>query len=177
MVIDARSRYFVVLLGRLVCQLTMSFDTLLCMNQLYHNTMKKYEYFEGMEVFPLHPRKFATRTWFCNCSQYLCLFRIVVECIPNLHDPKKMLVLPNRLLCCHIGSIFCNLCHPHTQIRITLFHDEQKRHSQFGIFSQPCFNRIWTVMADFGQSDFGQRQCFSGMADFGPNRLWPASVF
>ena len=29
------------------------------------------------------------------------------------------------------------------------------------------------VMADFGRSDFGQRQCFSGMADFGQNRHWP----
>ena len=32
--------------------------------------------------------------------------------------------------------------------------------------------RIHTVMAEFGQTDFGQRLCFSGMADFGgPPRL------
>ena len=42
----------------------------------------------------LPPRKFAIQTWFCNCPQYLCLFRIVVECSPSIHDLRKMLVLP-----------------------------------------------------------------------------------
>ena len=59
----------------------------------YHKTMKKYEDFEGMAVSLFSPRKFAIRTWFCNCPQYLCLFGIVVECIPSIHDPGKMLVL------------------------------------------------------------------------------------
>ena len=31
---------------------------------------------------------------------------------------------------------------------------------------------IFAVITDFGQTDFGQSQCFSGMADFGQNRLW-----
>ena len=61
-------------------------------------TMKKYEDFEGMVISLITPQKFAIRTWFCNCPQYLCLFRIVVECSPSTHDPRKMLVLPNRLL-------------------------------------------------------------------------------
>ena len=26
------------------------------------------------------------KTYFCNCQQYLCLFHIVFECIPNIHD-------------------------------------------------------------------------------------------
>ena len=34
-------------------------------------------------------------------------------------------------------------------------------------FGQP----FWPT--EFGQTDFGQRWCFSGMADFGQNRLWP----
>ena len=52
-----------------------------------------------MEVFQFPPRKFATQTWFCNCQTYLYLFHIVVECSPSIHDPGKMLVLPNQLLC------------------------------------------------------------------------------
>ena len=98
-----------------------------------HRTMKKYEDFEGMEVslFPL--LKFAIRTWFCNCPQYLCLFGIVVECSPSFHDPGKMLVLPNRLLCWVLSTSdqdFVSFqpiwCHPHTQIRPILFHDVQR---------------------------------------------------
>ena len=65
----------------------------------YQKTMKKYEDFEGMVISLFLPRKFAIRTWFCNCRPYLCLFGSVVECIPSFHDPGKMLVLPNQLLC------------------------------------------------------------------------------
>ena len=98
-----------------------------------HKTMKKYEDFEGMVVSLLSPRKFWIQTWFCNCPQYLCLFGIVVECSPSIHDPGKMLVLANRLLCCVLStsdqdfvSFQPILCHPHTQIRIILFHDVQR---------------------------------------------------
>ena len=72
--------------------------------------MKKYEDFEGMVISLLSQRKIAIQTWFCNCPQYLCLFGIVVECNPSIHDPRKMLVLPNQLLLLssfHIGSRFC----------------------------------------------------------------------
>ena len=68
-------------------------------DQPCHKTMKKYEDFEGMVISLLTPRKFAIRTWFCNCPQYICLFGIVFECSPSIHDPGKMLVLPNRLVC------------------------------------------------------------------------------
>ena len=119
-------------------------------DQRYQKTMKKYEDFEGMVISLLSPRKFAIRTWFCNCPQSLCLFGIVFGCSPSLRDPGKMLVLPNRLLYWVLStsdqdfvSFQPILCHPHTQIRIILFHDVQ-RHSQFGIFSQPCFNRIFS---------------------------------
>ena len=63
-----------------------------------HKTMKKYEYFEEMVISLLHPRKFAIRTWFCNCPQYLGLLRIVVEYTPSIRDQGKMLVLPKQLL-------------------------------------------------------------------------------
>ena len=46
----------------------------------------------------------------------------------------------------HIGSRFCflpaNLWDPHTQIRTILFSRWTKRHSQFGIFSYPCFTIV-----------------------------------
>ena len=64
-----------------------------------HKTMKKYEDSQSMEAFLFSPLKFAIRTWFCNGPQYLCLFNIVFECIPSIHDQGKMLVLSNRLLC------------------------------------------------------------------------------
>ena len=94
----------------------------------YHKTMKKYEDSQSMEAVLFSPRKFAIQTWFCNCPQYLCLFHIVFECIPEIHDQGEMLVLPNRLLYSALftsGQCFVSfqpiLCHPHTQIRITLF--------------------------------------------------------
>ena len=65
----------------------------------YHKTTKRFEYFPSMEIFKLLLRKFAIQTWFCICSQYLCLFHNVFECIPSIHDKGKMLVLPHRLLC------------------------------------------------------------------------------
>ena len=99
-VTDAWSRYFVELLSRPVCQLTINIVPHISWHDLpYHKIMKKYEEFVVMEVFLLLQRKFWIQTWFCNCPQYLCLFRIVVECSPSINDPGKMLVLPNRLLC------------------------------------------------------------------------------
>ena len=104
------------------------------------------------EVFQFPSRKSVIQTWFCNCPQYLCFFRIVVESTPSIHDPRKMLVLPNRLLYWVLStsdqdfvSFQPILCHPHTQIRIILFSRWTKRHSQFGIFSHPCFNRIFSI--------------------------------
>ena len=97
-VINAWSRYFVELLRRLVCQLTISFHTLLGMTFHVIGPMKRYSNFPSMVDFQLLPRKFVIQTWFCNCQQYLCLFHIVFEYIPSIHDQGKMLVLPNQLL-------------------------------------------------------------------------------
>ena len=65
--------------------------------------------FHGIwKLFSSSPRKFVIQTcMFCNCQQYLHLFHTVFECIPNIHDQGKMLVLPNRL-------------------RTILFHDVQR---------------------------------------------------
>ena len=149
MVINAWCWHFVELLSRLIRQLTISFHTFL--GKTFHKTMKKYEDFEGMAVSLLSPRKFAIRTWFCNCPQYLCLFGIVFEYTPGIHDSGKMLVLPNQLLCWVIStsdqdfiSFQPILCLPHTQMRITLFHGVRKSHSHLETFSQPYFNRIFS---------------------------------
>ena len=102
-------------------------------DQPYHKTMKKYEDFEGMVVSLISPQKFEIQTWFCNCPQYICLFHIVFDRIPSIHDPEKMLVLPNQLLCWVIFTSDQNfasfqpiVCHPHTLIRIILSDDEQR---------------------------------------------------
>ena len=99
-------------------------------DQPCHKTLKKYEDFEGMVIFLLLPRKFAIRTWFCFCPQYLFSFQSVFEHIPSIHDPRKDVGSPKStslLSSFHIGSRFCFFpanfsCHPHTQIRRNPFH-------------------------------------------------------
>ena len=117
----------------------------------YRRTTKKYEDFEVMEVFLFFPLKLAIRTWFCNCPQYLCLFQIVVECIPSIHDPGKMLVLPNRLLYWVLSTsdqYFCflpaNLMSSTCTDKNNPFSRCTKRHSNLETFSQPYFNRIFS---------------------------------
>ena len=117
----------------------------------YHKTMKKYEDFEGMEAFLFTPRKFAIRTWFCNCLQYPCLFDILVEYNPNRHGQGMMSVFPSQPLCLVLSTSdqdFVSFqpiwCHPHTQIRTILFSRCTNKHSQWETFSQPYFNRIFS---------------------------------
>ena len=50
-----------------------------------HMTTKKYADFPSMVIFQLLLRKFRIQTWFCNCQQYLCLFRIAFEYTPGTH--------------------------------------------------------------------------------------------
>ena len=95
----------------------------------YHRTTKRYEDFEGMVIFLLPPQKFAIRTWFCNCPQYLCLFRIVVECSSS----TRFCFFPANFM----SSTYTDKNNPFSRCT--------KRHSQFGIFSQPCFNRIFST--------------------------------
>ena len=117
-----------------------------------HRIMKRYSDFLITVIFQCTPRKFVIPTCFCDCQQYLCLFYIVFEYIPGIHDQGKMLVLPNRLLLLstfphRINILFLSsqfLCHPHTQIRITLFHGVRISIPQSETFSQPCCNRIFS---------------------------------
>ena len=116
----------------------------------YHKTMKSDENSQGMEAFLFNPRKFSIQTWFCYCQQYLCLFHIVLECNPNIHDQDKMLVLPNRLLywTFHIWSMFrffpANFMSSTFTDQNYPFHGIQRDIPNFGFFSQPCFNRIFS---------------------------------
>ena len=124
-----------------------------------------------MVISLLTPRKFAIQTWFCNCPQYLCWLHIVVECSPSIHDPGKMLVLPNQLLYWVLStsdqdfvSFQPILCHPHSQIRITLFHDEQRDIPvrNFSPSRAPLeFSRIavpTTVLLKNDHADFAQEE-------------------
>ena len=105
----------------------------------------------------------------------------------------------------HIGSRFCFFpAHPHTRIRINPFSRCTKRHSQFGIFSQPCFKRIFSnclspnspakgwpyrfrsrgttgssiLDHDFGHLCRGRRIQMTGHSDFGIfHNLWASSIF
>ena len=63
-----------------------------------HRTMNKFEDVEGMVISLLLPRKFATRTWFCNCPQYLCLCHIVFEYIPDTHIGSRFCFFPANFM-------------------------------------------------------------------------------
>ena len=95
-----------------------------------------------MVIFLFTPLKFAIRTRFCNCPQYLCLFGIVVEYTPSIHDLKKMLST------CHIGLIFCfvpaNFLSSTSTDKNNPFSRCTNKHSQLETFSQPYFNRIFS---------------------------------
>ena len=115
-----------------------------------HKTMKKYKDFEGMVVSLLLPRKFAIRTWFCTCQQCLCLFGIVFECIPSIHDrkdvgsPKSTSLLTSF----HIGSMTCffpaNLMSSTYTDKNNRFSRCANKHSQVETLSQPYFSRIFS---------------------------------
>ena len=76
----------------------------------YRRTTKKYADFPSMVIFQLLLRKFWIQTWFCTCQPHLCLFHMVFEYIPGIHDRGMMLVPPKStslLSTFHIGSRFC----------------------------------------------------------------------
>ena len=88
----------------------------------YRRTTKKYEYFPTMVVFRLLLRKFWIQTWFCNCLQYYhCLFHIVVECTPSIHDQRCWFsqidffieYFPHRINECFVSFQQFNVIHIH----------------------------------------------------------------
>ena len=128
------------LLSRLVCQLTISFHTILGITLHYRRTTKKYEDFPNKVIFQFLPRKFVIQTWFCNCLQYLCLlFHILVEYNPNKHDHRMMLVGSSKstsfMRILHIGSMFCFFPASFKSSTYThknnLFSRSTNKHSQF----------------------------------------------
>ena len=146
-VIDAWSRYFVELLRRLVCQLTISlhisWHDLPC-----HKTMKRYADSRNMVVFLFSPLKFAIQAWFCNCQQYLCIFHIVFEHNPGIRDEGMFSQInffveysPSRINICFFPS---NLMSSTYADKNNPFSRCTNKHSQLETFSQPFFNRIFS---------------------------------
>ena len=98
-------------------------------------------------------------------------FTLSLSGSPSIHDPGKMLVLPNQLLYWVLSTSdqYCNsfqpiVCHPRTQIRIILFHDERRdipnlefspSHVSIG-FSQIAFPII--VLPKDDHTDFAQEE-------------------
>ena len=74
-------------------------------------------------ISPLSPRKFAIRTWLCNCQQYFCFLELLLSAsqfqidffVKYFPHPVKILFLSSQFL-----------CHPHTKTRIILSHDVQR---------------------------------------------------
>ena len=142
---------FVELLCRLVCQLTISFHTLFGMTLHIIRPWRIRRFWVNGNFSLLHPRKIVIQTWFCICQQYLCLFHIVFECTPSEHDPGKMLVLPNQFLCWTLSTSDQDFVSFQPIFMSSTYTDKNnpfsrctKRHSQFGIFSQPCFKRTFS---------------------------------
>ena len=134
-----------------------------------HMTTKNYSDFPSVVIFKLLLRKFRIQKWFCNCQQYLCLFHIVFEYIPDIHDQRKMLVLLNQCLVrSRINILFLSsqfyLSHPHSQMRIILFHGVRMSISNW----KPSPNRISigfsrnafpiTVLPKEDHTDFAQEE-------------------
>ena len=176
-----------------------------------HMTMKRYEDFEGMVISLLLPRKFAIRTWFCNCPQYLCLFHTVFEWAQENVIKERCWFSKSTSLCrtFHIGSMcfvsFQSIWnHPHTQIRIILFHDEQRDIPNWKPSPNRISNKIFSnclshnspakgwpyrfrsrgtngssiLDHDLGHLCRGRRIQMSGHSDFGIfNNLWASSYF
>ena len=115
--------------------------------------------------FPLILRKFWIQTWFCNWQQYLCLFYLVFECIPNIHDQRVILVLPIQILgsvlTFHIGSIFC-------------FFPANLMSSTYTDKNNPCFTEYeWAFpIGDFIPSVF-QKDFLKLPFPYSPARRWP----
>ena len=72
--------------------------------------MKKNEDSQSMGALQFLPLKFAIRTWFCKCPQYLYLFHIVFWVHPKCTWTRKDVCSPKSsslLSSFHIGSMFC----------------------------------------------------------------------
>ena len=114
MVIDAWSRYFVELLSRLVCQLTISFHTLLCNLSTPHRGNSRFKH--GSVI--VHSI-FVYFTLSLSAAQ---VYMIQERCWFSQIDFFEY--FPHRIKILFLSSQF--LCHPHTLIRIILFQDAQR---------------------------------------------------
>ena len=61
--------------------------------------MMKYEDFEEMVISLLTRGNSRFKHGSVIVHSIFGLFHIVVECSPSIRDPRRMLVLPNQLLC------------------------------------------------------------------------------
>ena len=190
------------LLSRLVCQLTISFYT-----------------FVGMTLHVIGPRRNTQifRAWYffsCSCGNSgfkhgSVISLLVSHCLwvhPRKTWSRTDVGSPKSTF--HIGSRFCffpaNFMSSTYTDKNNPFSRWTKRHSQFGIFSQPCFNRIFSnclshngpakgwpcrfrsrgttassmLDHDFGHLCFGRRIQISGHSDFGIfNNVGAFSIF
>ena len=98
MVIDAGSRYFVELLSRPVCQLTISFYTFLDMTLHIIGPRRNTDMLREWLFLYSHRGNSRFKHGSVIVHNIFVYFDIVFECTPGIQDQGKMLVLPNRLL-------------------------------------------------------------------------------
>ena len=205
MVIYAWSRYFVELLSRLVCQLTISFQTFLDLP--FRRTTKKYEDFPRMVIIQFRLRKFWIQKHGSVIVHNIFAYLALSLSTSQVYMVKNDVVCPKAtslLSTFHIGSIFCffpaNLMSSTNTDKNNPFSRCKNKHSQLESFSQPYFNRIFSnclsptgwpyrfrsrgttgssiLDHDFGHLCRGRRIQMSGHSDLGIfNNLWASSIF
>ena len=106
---------------------------------------------ENKVDFLLLLQRFWIQTYWCDCPQWLPLFRsfrILVECNPNRHGQRVMLARPNRLLSDVLSTLdqCCVSSQPvlsrrHTQTRMVLFSRLPETFRVWNI-SEPCSSMV-----------------------------------
>ena len=134
-----------------------------------HRTAKKYSDFPSMVIFSVAPAEILDSNMVLYfVSKYLCLFHIVFEYIPGIHDQGKNVGSSNStslLSTFHIGLIFCSFpANLMSSTYIDLNNPYSRctnEHSQLETFNQPCFHRI----------------CSNCLSHYRPANGWPHKSF
>ena len=133
--------------------------------------------------FSVAPAEILDSKKFGNCRQYLCLFRILVECTPSRRGQGMMLLLPNRLVSSVLSTLdrfsgsFQKYFTSSTHKKNSPLSRFTKKHSHnlelfpnrvpIELFSN-CFSHKSSAKShDFGHLCLGRRIHISGHSDCG----------
>ena len=116
----------------------------------YRRTTKKYEDFPSMVFFSSHRGNYGFKHGSIIVNNIFAYFTLsLITAQVHMIEKRCWFSKSTSLLSTfHIGLMFCffptNLMSSTYTDKNNPFSRCTKRHSQFGIFSQPCFNRIFS---------------------------------